>query len=126
MSAVKTFKQFKSAFIRVAARTAIEYAAVRGEIIVPENYVAEFWTADHVNRLSDALRRARSGPSVAVVKDYLELGWEQFKLRDMTRKELAEHINGVFKTRLKPATVRQLAYRMGLFSTTETKARSSR
>jgi hypothetical protein len=113
------FKQFQINFIEKHRKTAIHNAHC-GALLVPTNFVAEFWAPTLVHRLSEALRRPYKRPVFPMLKLYLQAAWEPGKyggLCNMTRKELADHLNNVFDTKsFKPGNVFQTAYRLNLFS----------
>ena len=115
------FERFKNEFFQKVKRKIIFYAHYR-VLIVPTNFVSEFWTPEFVHKLSVALKRPYKNPKVFDLKGYLKASWKyngpEGALCDMTADELVAHLNKVFETtRFKPRTVSQMAYRLNLFST---------
>lgn len=114
------FERFKREFFKSVQHKIIFYAHY-GWLIVPTNFVSEFWTPEFVHKLSAALKRPYKNPKVFDLKGYLEASWKyngpEGALCDMTANQLAAHLNkGFGTTRFKPRTVSQMAYRLNLFS----------
>jgi hypothetical protein len=118
-----SFKRFKIEFIRkVQMEYILDYIGNTGQVVASSNYVAEFWTPEFILRVADSLRRPRmrsSNVNSAMLKLYLKGAWNsRLKLHNMTRRELADHLNKVFRAvpKITPAAAWQRAYNLGLYS----------
>jgi hypothetical protein len=111
-----TFDQFKQSSIEQRQAEAIDAASFTGNILAPENYVAEFWTAKHVRLLARALDRPRKAGEL-LLKDWLVTNWEKSKLCKLTRGQLCRKANAALHAAYKSDKVWQTAYRgLGLFT----------
>jgi hypothetical protein len=112
----ETFDQFKQSIIETRQAEAIDVASLTGNILAPENYVAEFWTAKHVRLLARALERPRKTSEIQL-KDWLVTNWEKSDLCKLTRSQLCHQANTALSADYKPDKVWQTAYRrLGLFT----------
>jgi hypothetical protein len=119
-----SLNKFQSEFIRkMQTEYILEHVANTGQVIASTNCISEFWTKEFILQVADSLRRPRKRLPVvntAVLKLYLLATWhdKRYKLSEMTRKELAAHINDLFKPnpKITPAAAWQIAYRLDLFS----------
>jgi hypothetical protein len=105
-----TFEEFKQNEIQHAQGMALDVAATRKIILAPENHVAEFWTAEHILRLSRVIQRPRRIGELHLCQ-WLCDNWENSKLYLLTRDELAKKVNAALHTSHKPAKIWQTAYR---------------
>ena len=106
----KTFQEFFQQSIEDQQNVALDIASLTGTIRAPTNYVAEFWTADYIQKLARALSRPRKAQELRL-KVWLLNNWVNAKLQSMTRHELARVANRNLGTSFKEAKVWQTAYR---------------
>jgi hypothetical protein len=102
-------------FISIIQNQVLEMIANSGPILVPSNFVSEFWTPQFILAIADSLRRPRKRKSYDFVSKYLQAGWKQYGLNDMTASELALFLNKTLNLKFTPAAARKMAYRLNLF-----------
>jgi hypothetical protein len=106
-----TRESFESGFIEQIQTLAVDAAAERKVLYVPQNHVDRFYTADFIVRLARAIKCPRKRSANHFARLYLALCWEQKGLDRLDRKDLAEHVNKECGTKIKPGAIWQMAYR---------------